>query len=254
VVEALIRRLSTVQRDFDSRLIDLTTISVEQDQAIEARVAEIVDDVRSRGDQAILEYSLRFDRLTAASVQELEVQHSEWEKAFHSLAPEMRDALEQAANRIRTYHEHQKLQSWQYTDEDGMVLGQRVSALERVGIYVPGGRAAYPTSVLMNAIPAKVAGVSEIIMVVPTPDGERNSLVLAAAAIAGVDRVFAIGGAQAVAALAYGTATIPSVDKIVGPGNAYVAAAKRQVFGTVTAMRLTPAMRAGIAPIRTLEG
>lgn len=233
MADVLIRRLSTTQPDFDAELIRLTTINVEQDHAIEATVAGIVDDVRKRGDQAVLEYSRRFDRFTVASVQELEVHESEWKCALVGLAPEMREALEHAASRIRSYHEHQKLQSWQYTDADGMVLGQRITALERVGIYVPGGRAAYPTSVLMNAIPAKVAGVSQVIMVVPTPNGERNPLVLAAAALAGVDRIFAIGGAQAVAALAYGTATIPPVDKIVGPGNAYVAAAKRRVFGKV---------------------
>jgi len=233
VAEALIRRLSTTQSDFESEFIRLTTVNIEQDHAIEATVAEIVDDVRNRGDEAVLEYSRHFDRLTVASVQELEVPDSEWKRALHGLTSDMRDALEYAASRIRSYHEHQKLQSWQYADEDGMVLGQRITAIDRVGIYVPGGRASYPTSVLMNAIPARVAGVSEVVMVVPTPNGERNPLVLAAAALAGVDRVFAIGGAQAVAALAYGTATIPAVDKIVGPGNAYVAAAKRRVFGKV---------------------
>ena len=233
VGEMLICRLSTLQPDFDARFATLVTVDAAEDSAIEAAVAGIVDDVRKRGDPAVLEYTRRFDRVATDSIAALELTASHMQAATAALAPAMRDALEQAAVRIRSFHERQKLQSWQYSDEDGTVLGQRVTALDRVGIYVPGGKAAYPSSVLMNAIPAKVAGVGETIMVVPTPDGERNPLVLAAAALAGVDRIFTIGGAQAVAALAYGTATIPSVDKIVGPGNAYVAAAKRRVFGMV---------------------
>src|SRR5690606_26518902 len=179
------------------------------------------------------EYTRRFDRVQADSVAALEVDRSEWLAALQALPPEQRTALETAADRIRRYHERQVTQSWSYTEEDGTTLGQKITPLDRVGLYVPGGKAAYPSSVLMNAIPAKVAGVPEVIMVTPTPDGARNPIVLAAAAIAGVDRAWAIGGAQAVGALAYGTQTIAPVDKIVGPGNAYVAAAKRRVFGIV---------------------
>jgi histidinol dehydrogenase len=189
--------------------------------------------VKKRGDAAVLEYTLRFDSVRASSVAQLEFTQDEMKSALAAISPAQRSALEQAAARVRTYHERQLAQSWSYTDDDGTRLGQQVTALDRVGLYVPGGKAAYPSSVLMNALPAKVAGVREIIMVVPTPGGEKNPLVLAAAALAGVDRVFGIGGAQAIGALAYGTSTVPQVDKIVGPGNAYVAAAKRRVFGVV---------------------
>ncbi|HEY9191810.1 MAG TPA: histidinol dehydrogenase, partial [Methyloversatilis sp.] len=203
------------------------------DEAIETAVAGILRDVRTRGDAAVLDCTRRLDRLDAASMVELELPRSVLDEAYASLTDEQRGALVEAAERVRLYHERQRLTSWEYTEADGTTLGQKVTPLDRVGLYVPGGRASYPSSVLMNAIPAKVAGVSELIMVVPTPGGERNPLVLAAAAITGVDRVFTIGGAQAVGALAYGTQTIPQVDKIVGPGNAYVASAKRRVFGTV---------------------
>ncbi|MCL4800781.1 MAG: histidinol dehydrogenase [Burkholderiales bacterium] len=228
-----IRRLSTAQSGFDAELARLTAIEAAQDARVEAVAAGILADVRARGDAAVLEHTLRLDKVRAASVAELEIPAAALAAARDGLDAERRSALEAAAGRIRAYHAHQPLRSWEYAEADGTVLGQRVTALDRVGLYVPGGRAAYPSSVLMNAIPAKVAGVAELVMVVPTPAGERNPLVLAAAAIAGVDRVFAIGGAQAIGALAYGTATVPAVDKIVGPGNAYVAAAKRQVFGTV---------------------
>jgi histidinol dehydrogenase len=228
-----IARLSTRQPDFDARLAALTRLEASQDEAVDRAVAAIVDDVRTRGDAAVLEYTRRFDRVAASNVADLEIPKPERERAFAALDPAVRDALAAAAARIRGYHERQRAESWSYTEADGTVLGQRVTPLDRVGLYVPGGKAAYPSSVLMNALPAKVAGVGELVMCVPTPDGERNALVLGAAQLAGVDRVFAIGGAQAVAALAYGTATVPAVDKIVGPGNAYVAAAKRRVFGTV---------------------
>jgi histidinol dehydrogenase len=228
-----IARLSTREPGFDARLAALTRLEASQDEAVDRVVAAIVADVRARGDTAVLEYTRRFDRVAAASVAELEIPRAERERALAGLGPGVRDALVAAAARIRGYHERQRAESWTYAEADGTVLGQRVTPLDRVGVYVPGGKAAYPSSVLMNALPAKVAGVGELVMCVPTPDGERNPLVLAAAALAGVDRVFAIGGAQAVAALAYGTATVPAVDKIVGPGNAYVAAAKRRVFGAV---------------------
>ena len=228
-----IARLSTRQSDFDARLAALTRLEASQDEAVDRAVAAIVDDVRARGDAAVIEYTRRFDRVDVASVADLEIPKPERERALRALDPGVRDALAAAAARIRGYHEHQRAESWSYAEADGTVLGQRVTPLDRVGLYVPGGKAAYPSSVLMNALPAKVAGVGELVMCVPTPDGERNPLVLAAAQLAGVDRVFAIGGAQAVAALAYGTATVPAVDKVVGPGNAYVAAAKRRVFGTV---------------------
>ena len=203
------------------------------DDDVNQTVRHILSEVRRRGDEAVVEMSNRFDRMSAASMAELEVPASRLQEALDSITPEQRVALEAAAERVRVYHEHQKQESWSYTEADGTVLGQQVTPLERVGLYVPGGKAAYPSSVLMNAIPAKVAGVSELIMVVPTPDGVINELVFAAAQIVGVDRVFAIGGAQAVAALAYGTETIPQVDKVVGPGNIYVATAKGMVFGTV---------------------
>jgi histidinol dehydrogenase len=225
--------LSTSDPDFEARLAALLAFENTQDASIDQAVAAILDDVRHRGDAAVLEYTQRFDRVPAGAFSELHIQRQEIESAFERLPPARRDALVQAAGRIRRYHERQVAESWSYTDADGTRLGQRVTPLDRVGIYVPGGKAAYPSSVLMNAIPAKVAGVGEIVMVTPMPGGERNDLVLAAAAVCGVDRVFAVGGAQAVGALAYGTAAIPKVDKIVGPGNAYVAAAKRRVFGVV---------------------
>jgi histidinol dehydrogenase len=228
-----IRRLSTAQADFSAQLEQLTSIESSQDESVERAVGEILAGVRRRGDEALLEYTERFDRVKVARVADLELPKQALAQALDGLDAEKRGALEQAAARVRSFHERQLAQSWQYTEADGTVLGQRVTPLDRVGLYVPGGKAAYPSSVLMNAIPARVAGVGELVMVVPTPGGERNALVLAAAAIAGVDRVFTIGGAQAVAALAYGTQTVPRVDKIVGPGNAYVAAAKRRVFGTV---------------------
>ncbi|WP_375182790.1 histidinol dehydrogenase [Marinobacter sp.] len=203
------------------------------DHQVNESVRHILHEVKTRGDAAVLEFTEKFDRLKIASVAELEMSHDRLQKALKNIPGDQRVALEQAAERIRSYHEHQNQTSWQYQEEDGTVLGQKVTPLDRAGLYVPGGKAAYPSSVLMNAIPAKVAGVSEVVMVVPTPDGVVNDMVLAAAAIAGVDRVFTVGGAQAVAALAYGTETIPSVDKIVGPGNIFVATAKREVFGTV---------------------
>ncbi len=228
-----VHRLSSTQPDFQERLDQLLRFDAAQDDAIGKTVKEIVADIRARGDQALLEMTARFDGLTAASVAQLEISKAEMQQALDQLPVDARQALTVAAERIRRFHELQKQSSWTHTDDAGNRLGQRVTALDRAGLYVPGGKAAYPSSVLMNAIPAKVAGVAEVIMVVPTPQGARNQLVLAAACIAGVDRVFTIGGAQAVAALAYGTQTIPAVDKIVGPGNAYVAEAKRQVFGQV---------------------
>ncbi len=228
-----IRRLATTQPDFDARLAELLSFESAQDPQVEATVAAILADVKARGDAALLEYTRRFDRVEAANVASLEVPKAELQMAKRRIDKTTRNALEAAARRVRAYHKKQIASSWRYRDSTGAELGQRVTALDRVGIYVPGGKAAYPSSVIMNAVPAKVAGVREIIMVVPAPGGARNDLVLAAAAICGVDRVFTIGGAQAVAALAYGTATVPAVDKIVGPGNAYVAAAKRRVFGVV---------------------
>ncbi|KAB7623834.1 histidinol dehydrogenase [Alkalilimnicola sp. S0819] len=228
-----IRRLSTTQPDFREQLDRLTAWESGAEHRVEQAVAEILEQVRSRGDAALLEYSRRFDRLEVASVAELEVPAEALRAAFEELPGEQRVALEEAARRVRAYHARQKSESWEYQEADGTVLGQQVTALDRVGIYVPGGKAAYPSSVLMNAIPAKVAGVPELIMMVPAPDGELNPMVLAAAHLAGVDRVFRLGGAQAVAALAYGSETVPAVDKITGPGNAYVAEAKRQVFGRV---------------------
>jgi len=228
-----LRRLDSRAPGFDAELARLTRYEAAQDDAVEAAVRAIVAEVRSRGDAALLEYTRRFDRVAARSVAELEIPRAELRAALEALPARERAALEEAAARVRRFHERQLGESWQYREADGTLLGQRVSALGRVGLYVPGGKAAYPSSVLMNAIPARVAGVGELVMVSPTPGGERNALVLAAAALAGVDRVFALGGAQAVAALAYGTESVPAVDKIVGPGNAYVAAAKRQVFGQV---------------------
>ena len=229
-------RLSTSQPDFEQQFAQRLHWSAEQDEAIELRVKSILADVRTRGDAAVLEYTARFDGLKAARMADLQLSADELQAAFDGLPLDQREALTQAAARIRRYHEWQKKQGGEtatYRDDDGTLLGQKVTPLDRVGIYVPGGKAAYPSSVLMNAIPAHVAGVGEIVMVVPTPGGEKNPLVLAAAHVAGVSRAFTLGGAQAVAALAYGTATIPRVDKITGPGNAYVASAKKHVFGTV---------------------
>ena len=229
-------RLSTQDAGFEAAFAQRLHWSADTDAAIEQRVADILADVQHRGDAAVLEYTQRFDGLSANSVAELEITQSELQAALNSIPTAQREALQAAAARVRKYHEAQKQasgESWSYRDDDGTLLGQKVTPLDRVGIYVPGGKAAYPSSVLMNAIPAHVAGVQDIIMVVPTPAGVRNPLVLAAACVAGVSRAFTVGGAQAVAALAYGTATIPKVDKITGPGNAYVASAKKRVFGTV---------------------
>ena len=229
-------RLSTAAATFEADFAARLHWSADTDAAIEQRVADILADVQKRGDAAVLEYTARFDGLTASQLSALELTQAELKAAFDAIPQAQRDALQAAAKRVRSYHEAQKKasgESWSYRDEDGTLLGQKVTPLDRVGIYVPGGKAAYPSSVLMNAIPAHVAGVGEIIMVVPTPKGEKNALVLAAAYVAGVTRAFTIGGAQAVAALAYGTETVPKVDKITGPGNAYVASAKKRVFGTV---------------------
>ena len=231
--EIKVRRFSSTDADFDSKLKALLAFETAQDDSIDEVVAGILKDVKKRGDTAVLEYTNRFDKTNAHSIGELEISQSELVAALNGLPAEQREALKAAAGRVRSYHEKQLMSSWQYTEADGTILGQQVTSLDRVGLYVPGGKAAYPSSVLMNAIPAKVAGVQELIMVVPTPNAEKNQLVLAAAAISGVDRVFCIGGAQAVGAMAYGTETVPQVDKIVGPGNAYVAAAKRRVFGVV---------------------
>lgn len=229
----MINRLNSTQADFQQKLSALLAFEASQDDAIEKAVVDILKTVKKEGDAAVLRYSQQFDKVTAQSIADLEVPLADCQAALESLPAAQRQALEKAAARVRAYHEHQKAPSWSYTEEDGTVLGQKITPMDRVGLYVPGGKAAYPSSVLMNAIPAKVAGVGEVVMVTPTPNGQRNPLVLAAAAVAGVDRVIAIGGAQAVAALAYGTETIAQVDKIVGPGNAFVASAKRHVFGTV---------------------
>ncbi|APZ42461.1 histidinol dehydrogenase [Acidihalobacter ferrooxydans] len=228
-----IHRLDTRDADFATRLDALLAWESVADERVTATVKDVLDAVRTRGNAAVLEFTARFDRLELPDAAALEIPLERVRQAFADIPATQREALETAAARIRAYAEPQKIDSWRYTEADGTVLGQQISALDRVGLYVPGGKAAYPSSVLMNAVPAKVAGVGELIMVVPTPGGEVNELVLAAAAVAGVDRVFRIGGAQAVAALAYGTETIPAVDKIVGPGNIYVAAAKREVYGTV---------------------
>ena len=228
-----IQRLNTADADFWPCLETLTAWEGVADETVTAVVRDILARVRTEGDAALLDYTHRFDRLDAAYAADLEIPAERLRQALATIPAERRAALETAADRIRTYAERQKLASWTFTEADGSVLGQQVTPLDRVGLYVPGGKAAYPSSVLMNAIPAKVAGVPEVVMVVPTPGGALNDLVLAAAAVAGVDRVFTLGGAQAIAALAYGTATVPRVDKIVGPGNIYVAAAKRQVFGAV---------------------
>jgi histidinol dehydrogenase len=228
-----IKSLNIEDADFWPQLDALLAWEQSADDAVVTTVTAILADVRSRGDAALLEYTRRFDRVTVDNAADLELTQTALNAALDRIEPAQRDALQRAAERIRAYAERQKMESWSYTEADGTVLGQQITPLDRAGLYVPGGKAAYPSSVLMNAIPAKVAGVPELVMVVPTPNGEKNDLVLAAAAIAGVDRVFTIGGAQAVAALAYGTATIPRVDKITGPGNAYVATAKRLVYGVV---------------------
>ena len=232
-----VKRLNSQDGGFKETLLSSLSLPMADDEAIDATVAKILLAVKEKGDEAVLVFTKQFDRLNINQVSELEIPQKDLEQAYKSLAADQKSALDIAAQRVRTYHEQQKIEagchSWEYEEADGTRLGQKVTALDRVGIYVPGGKAAYPSSVLMNAIPAKVAGVQEVIMVVPTPDGARNPLVLAAAYLAGVDRVFTIGGAQAVGALAYGTKTVPAVDKIVGPGNAYVAAAKRRVFGIV---------------------
>lgn len=227
------RRLDTAAADFERSLAQLTAWEGQSDSAVSKTVAAIIADIAARGDEALLEYTARFDRLQADSVAQLEVSREQQVAALNRINPLQREALDYAALRVRSFHQHQLQQSWQYHDDAGNLLGQRITPLERVGIYVPGGKASYPSSVLMNALPAKVAGVGEVIMVVPAPGGEISDLVLAAACITGVDRMFTIGGAQAIAALASGTSTVPAVDKIVGPGNIYVATAKRQVFGRV---------------------
>lgn len=228
-----IRRFSYNQADFSKQMSDLLSWESVSDESINNRVLEIINQVRKRGDAAVVEYTQRFDRVSANTMAELTLDKEQIQQALTRINPEQRKALELAAERVRLYHEHQKQDSWRYTEADGTILGQKITPLDRVGLYVPGGKASYPSSLIMNAIPAKVAGVQEVVMVVPTPDNEINDIVLAAAAIAGVDKAFAIGGAQAVAALAYGTETVPAVDKIVGPGNIYVATAKRHVFGKV---------------------
>jgi histidinol dehydrogenase len=228
-----IKRFDSQSNNFEAQLKDLLAWESESDQAVFDTVNEIIRSIKLKGDQALLGYTEKFDGLVVKTASDLELSQDRLKKAYQGLSGTERHALDSAAERIRSYAEHQKLDSWQYTEADGTVLGQQVSPLDRVGLYVPGGKATYPSSVLMNAVPAKVAGVEELIMVVPTPKGVINELVLAAAYIAGVDRVFTIGGAQAIAALAYGTETVPAVDKIVGPGNIYVATAKRLVFGTV---------------------
>lgn len=229
----MMKRMTTLEPGFLSQLDTLLAFEDSVDEGIERTVGEVLANVRKLGDAAILDYTSRFDHLDVKTMAELEIPKADLAAAFNGLPEAQRDALKKSAARITAYHERQRSQSWEYTEEDGTRLGQKVTPLDRVGLYVPGGKAAYPSSVLMNALPAKVAGVKELIMVVPTPRGERNQLVLAAAHLCGVDRVFAIGGAQAVAGLAYGTQTLPQVDKIVGPGNAYVASAKRRVFGVV---------------------
>ncbi|ERI50457.1 histidinol dehydrogenase [Pseudomonas sp. EGD-AK9] len=228
-----VRRLNAADQDFARHLDHLLSWESVSDDGVNQRVLEIIQAVRERGDAALVEYTQRFDGLEVASMADLILPRERLELALERISPAQRQALEVAAERVRSYHERQKQDSWRYSEADGTVLGQKVTPLDRAGLYVPGGKASYPSSVLMNAIPAKVAGVPEVVMVVPTPRGEINEIVLAAAAIAGVDRVFTIGGAQAVAALAYGTESVPPVDKIVGPGNIYVATAKRHVFGKV---------------------
>lgn len=230
---AFIRRLNASDTDFSQQLEQLLSWESVSDDSVNQRVLDIIAAVRQQGDAALVEFTRQFDGLEVAEMGDLILPRERLEAALDKITPEQRQALEAAAERVRSYHEHQQQDSWQYTEANGTVLGQKVTPLDRAGLYVPGGKASYPSSVLMNAIPAKVAGVPEVVMVVPTPRGEINELVLAAAAVAGVDRVFTIGGAQAVAALAYGTESVPAVDKIVGPGNIYVATAKRHVFGKV---------------------
>jgi histidinol dehydrogenase len=231
--QPIINRLNAADADFNARLRKLLAFEDAAESAVDDTVRQIIADVRQRGDAAVIEYSNRFDRLNAKILSDLTIGRERLEAALENISAEQRQALEIAAQRIRDYHRHQLADSWQYTDQDGSVLGQRITPMDRVGLYVPGGKASYPSSVLMNALPAQVAGVGEVVMVSPTPDGVVNEMVLAAAAVAGIDKVFTIGGAQAVAALAYGTETLAAVDKIVGPGNVFVAAAKRQVFGKV---------------------
>ena len=230
---AFIRRLNASDADFSQQLEQLLSWESVSDDSVNQRVLDIIAAVRQQGDAALVEFTRQFDGLEVAEMGDLILPRERLEAALDKITPEQRQALEAAAERVRSYHEHQQQDSWQYTEANGTMLGQKVTPLDRAGLYVPGGKASYPSSVLMNAIPAKVAGVPEVVMVVPTPRGEINELVLAAAAVAGVDRVFTIGGAQAVAALAYGTESVPAVDKIVGPGNIYVATAKRHVFGKV---------------------
>jgi histidinol dehydrogenase len=229
----MMRRLATAENDFDARLAELLVFEAAQDPNVDDAVAGILADVKLRGDTALLEYTRRFDRVDVHAAGDLHISAAVCERALATLPEAQRAALTTAAERVRAYHEHQRVQSWSYHDAEGNELGQRITALDRVGVYVPGGKAAYPSSVIMNVVPAKVAGVREIVMAVPTPGGERSALVLAAAALCGVDRVYTMGGAQAIGAMAFGTQTIAAVDKIVGPGNAYVAAAKRRVFGVV---------------------
>ncbi len=228
-----IKRLATTQTDYQQQMDNLLAWEGVSDDQVNSTVRNILKDIRSRGDEALVEYTNKFDRMNVSSMADLTFSKEQIDTAYKNIPADQREALELAAERVRSYHEHQIMESWSYTEEDGTLLGQQITALDRVGLYVPGGKATYPSSVLMNAIPAKVAGVEEIVMVVPTPDGVVNDMVLAAAKISCVDTVFAIGGAQAVAALAYGTETVPSVDKIVGPGNIYVATAKSMVFGRV---------------------
>ena len=228
-----IQRLNTLSDDFEAKLKNLLAWDEVSDDKVVAVVQEILAAVKDNGDAALIEYTNRFDRMSVSGFDQLIVSRQQIEDAFSRTSENKLQALEKAAERIRLYHEHQKQDSWQYTEVDGTVLGQKITAIEKVGLYVPGGKASYPSSVLMNAIPAKVAGVEQITMVVPSPDGELSDLVLAAAKIAGVDQIFTIGGAQAIAALAYGSESVPKVDKIVGPGNIYVATAKRMVFGLV---------------------
>jgi len=228
-----IKRLTTTQSDYQEEMDALLAWEGVSDDNVNITVKDIIKNIRLRGDDALIEYTNKFDRMNVSAMSELTFKQQQLDDALNNIPAEQRQALETAAERVRSYHKHQTMESWSYTEDDGTLLGQQITALDRVGLYVPGGKATYPSSVLMNAIPAKVAGVEEIVMVVPTPDGIVNDMVLAAAKIAGVDTVFAIGGAQAVAALAYGTETVPCVDKIVGPGNIYVATAKSMVFGRV---------------------
>ena len=229
----MITKLSSQQRDFNAQLSSLLSWESVSNQDVVNTVEEIINTIRSKGDKALIDYSIKFDGVKAKSMADLMISQEELEKSFNDLSEKQKNAITIAAERVKTYHMKQNQQTWSYTEEDGTMLGQKITPLDRVGLYVPGGKAAYPSSVLMNAIPAKVAGVEELIMVVPTPNGITNQLVLAAAYISGVDKVITVGGAQAIAALAYGTESIPKVDKIVGPGNIYVATAKRAVFGQV---------------------